>query len=202
MYRTKAKRIFSFCVNLVLIAVCVVVAYYLSNYMFTTIRIKGPSMEHTLEHQDYVVIYKPGNYRVGDVVIFNSHLEGIDENGEPYERHFVKRIIGLEGDVIELIREDDGVARFYRNGERIEEDYLSEGKELYNAHNVHSDSPLFNGGVTVGEGEFFYLGDNRANSTDGRTSALGKIADIDGRVVLKYEKEDSIKNIKIIKRVS
>lgn len=196
------KRIFNIFVNLALIAVCVVVAYYLSNYMFTTIQIKGPSMEHTLEDSDYVIIYKPGNYRVGDVVVFNSHLEGVDSNGDPYERHFVKRIIGLEGDKIELILEEDGVYRFYRNGEKIDESYLSEGKEYDNDKNIYEESPLLNGGYTVADGEFFYLGDNRSNSTDCRTSDCGNLSDIDGRVILKYENEDGVKNIGVIKRAS
>ena len=77
-----------------------------------------------------------------------------------------KRIIGIEGDVIEI---DPETASVYRNGELLDEPYL--GSPTTNCGNIIEP-------VTVRKGHFFVLGDNRQNSVDSRFN----MADTDGQI--------------------
>lgn len=86
----------------------------------------------------------------GDVIVFTPPAPGEDK---PY----IKRVIGVPGDEIEV--RDQGV---YVNGTRLEEEYIG-GRE--------SVCPLgwqFCGPITVQEGTVFVMGDNRTNSEDSR----------------------------------
>lgn len=79
----------------------------------------------------------------GDIIVFKAP----DDPDTPY----VKRIIGLPGDTVEII---DG--QTYVNGEALEEDYLAEPME-------GSFGPY-----KVPEGAYFVMGDNRNHSLDAR----------------------------------
>ncbi len=79
----------------------------------------------------------------GDIIVFKAP----DDPDTPY----VKRIIGLPGDTVEII---DG--QTYVNGEALEEDYLAEPME-------GSFGPY-----EVPEGAYFVMGDNRNHSLDAR----------------------------------
>ena len=74
-------------VDILLVIVCVVGAYFLSNWLFTTIPVSGTSMTETIQDGDNVILYKQGNYRYGDIVVFNTHVQ--TESGES---HYIKRI--------------------------------------------------------------------------------------------------------------
>lgn len=85
--------------------------------------------------------------RRGDIIVFEApESPGID---------YIKRVIGLPGDHIEL---RDG--RVYRNGARLKEPYLRNVRT--NASALRPDR------WTVPEGALFVLGDNRSNSSDSR----------------------------------
>ena len=169
-----SKKIKVVAINVVFILVCVIVAYAVSNYLFTSIDVDGVSMKSTLQHQDRILLLKVGGYQHGDVVVFNSHIINPATGNE---RYLVKRIIGLPTDTIEIIQAEDGKFYVYRNGERLTEDYLDDDKLL--------NAPLAR--LTVSEGEFFYLGDNRPESDDSRSGKVGKLDSIVGRVVFRYK---------------
>jgi signal peptidase I len=173
---------------LAFIFVCMVIAYLLSQALFATVPIKGPSMEPTLYTYDRVLLYKLGNYRYGDVVVFKSELQ--DEDGE--DRYLVKRIIGLPGDTVEIKLAPSGEYSVYLNGERLIEDYLDEAEPR-----AESSMDL----ITVPEGKFFYLGDHRTQSSDSRTGLLGDIEEIVGRAFLKYHGEDFFNELTPIPRI-
>jgi signal peptidase I len=71
---------------------------------------------------------------------------------QPENKDYVKRVIGLPGDVVEL---HDGV--LYLNGTAVDEPYL----------NPETDTSSY-GPVTVPDGMLFVLGDNRLHSGDSR----------------------------------
>lgn len=87
----------------------------------------------------------------GDVIVFTPPAPGQDK---PY----IKRIIGLPGDTIEV--RDSGV---YVNGTRLDEPYL-EGRDS----RCNPVSSQFCGPFTVPEGSVYAMGDNRNNSEDSR----------------------------------
>ncbi len=168
------KNIKGIIIFLLVLVVCVLVAYT----TFASIPVSGKSMLPTVEDGDSVlVIRKFVSYERGDVVVF----KGEDKN-------LIKRIIAVGGDVLEL-KKNDGVLRYYVNGELLEDDYVLDGQY------THSSQESFR--ITIPEGEFFYLGDNRAVSKDSGTTlkqteegkvevTLGIIDNIIGKVLLRY----------------
>ncbi len=174
MVRQKLQKIL---VNIVIIALLVIISYGLSQYLFTSIPVSGVSMADTIQDEDVLLLYKQGDYQNGDIVVFNSHKV---TNGE--ERYLVKRIIGMEGDTVEIIQDKtDGNFYVWLNGVKLVEEYINQ------------DNPMAEemARITVPEGQFFYMGDNRGVSLDSRTTGdLGYVDDIVGRAVLSYVIED------------
>lgn len=119
--------------------------------------VSGSSMYDTLENGDQLIVdklsYRLGNPERFDIVVF---LE--DPTDKTY---YIKRIIGLPGETVQII--GSGI---YINGELLEEDYGYE--------------PIKKAGraaqkITLGEDEYFVLGDNRNNSQDSRKEVVGNV---------------------------
>lgn len=175
MKQETIKSIKGFILFVLILAVCVLIAYT----TFASIPVSGKSMLPTVENGDSVlVIRKFVSYDRGDVVVF----KGEDKN-------LIKRIIAIGGDKLELKKDDSGVLRYYVNGELLEDEYVLDG--LY----THSSQESFS--ITIPDGEFFYLGDNRTVSKDSGTTlkvtedgkvevTLGIIDNIIGKALLRY----------------
>ena len=136
----------------------VMAAFMLLVFVFNVSTVVGSSMEPTMRERDRVIIsslfYSP-NY--GDIVALWAKDLPNKTTGEKGEM-IVKRIIGLEGDVIDI---DPFTGTVYRNGEALEEDYIME--KINFAHLGNAKYPL-----VVDKGCVFVLGDNRNHSTDSR----------------------------------
>ena len=88
---------------------------------------------------------------------------------------YIKRIIGIAGDHIEI---KDGAV--YLNGNELEETYLDEEvKTDLGTYGVYSD-------VVVPEGYIFVMGDNRAHSTDSRCFGCIPVSKIEGKVWIRF----------------
>lgn len=133
----------------------------LTIYMFPIMRVRGSSMEPTLQTDDVIVAVKGKDLKKGDLMAFYYNNTVI-----------VKRVIALEGDIVDI--NVNGIVSV--NGESLEEDYVYQ----------RSLAPCnITMPYTVPEGKVFVLGDHREVSIDSRTSELGCIArgQIIGRVV-------------------
>ena len=121
-------------------------------------RVSGSSMEPTLSDGDNLIVDKI-SYRLHDperfdIIIFPYRYE---EN-----TYYIKRIIGLPGETVQVV---DGYV--YINGSRLESDIY--GNELM-------DDPMAaSRPITLGEDEYFVLGDNRNHSQDSRDPSVGEV---------------------------
>lgn len=122
--------------------------------------ISGNSMQPTMDSGNVVFVNKlTDTYRRFDIVIIKTP-----------DSMIVKRVIGLPGDTVQI---KDGYV--YINGDQLD-DVVSEKTEFAGT----AFQPL-----TLGEGEYFVLGDNREESKDSRYKDIGVIKQeqIVGRVV-------------------
>ncbi|HSL96963.1 MAG TPA: signal peptidase I [Candidatus Deferrimicrobiaceae bacterium] len=141
-------------------------------------KVQQGSMETTLLPDQYVLVDKLtprwAPYGHGDIVVFDPPESWTSAGGVP----FIKRIIGLPGDRIEL---RDGLV--YVNGVELREDYLYSD----NGRPEPTDPTL--GGATSwlvpGDG-LFVMGDHRRNSADSRTFGPIQISHVIGRAWLRY----------------
>lgn len=129
------------------IGFALVLALLIRNFIFEPMIVPTGSMIHTIEINDRILvnkfIYRFKNLKRGDVVVFKYP--------DDPSQTFVKRLIGVGGDVIEI---KDGL--LYLNGEPVEEPYISEV--------MAGDY----GPYEVPEGHYFMMGDNRNSSKDSR----------------------------------
>ncbi len=144
---------------------------FLSINLFTSrIRVEGSSMEPTLHNGEFVVVnrvaYRWQDLRRGDIIVFHYPLDP--------ERRFIKRVIGLPGDTVEI---RDG--QVWVNGEPLQESYISAGAR---------DEGVWK----VEPGRVFVMGDNRNNSSDSRAWGTLAMQDVIGRAVLIYWPPDQL----------
>lgn len=135
------------------LALAVVIAQAVHLMVFQPVSVKGESMTDTLQNGEIMYVSKP-EYLLGDPERFDvviCHYPGREEN-------FVKRVIGLPGDVI-TVRDK----RLYRNGMPVEESYVR-----YEQPNIIEPVRDNFGPVTVPPDKYFVMGDNRDNSLDSR----------------------------------
>ena len=160
---------------LVLQLVLLIILVVIVRNSIGTVLVKGSSMEPNFHHGDLVFINKLstsiGMPDYGDVVICK-----LDE-GSGYE-NIIKRVIGLPGDVLVILENEEGTCDLYRNGLKVEEPFLRE--EMTSKGNIHYP-------FLVPENSYFVMGDNRNESLDSRRESVGAIAkkDLKGKVVLR-----------------
>ena len=142
------------------LAAAVAAALLIRTFLFQIIHVKGDSMLETLQNRDIVYVSvlssRFNGYEHGDIVI--CVYPGADHQ-------CVKRVIGLPGDSIRIER---GVV--YRNGEAIDEPYLTH----FASYSTEE--------ITLGEGEYYVLGDNRPVSHDSHSPDVGVVTEMVGEV--------------------
>ena len=170
--------------TLLYIVIVVLAVLFVVNFVAQRTRVSGPSMYPTLEDGDNLIVEKI-TYRFRDPERFDVIIFPHEEDGEKV--YFIKRIIGLPGETIQI----DAEGNIYIDGELLEEEY---GYETISNAGIASDP------ITLGEDEYFVMGDNRNNSLDSRYEEVGNILgeDIVGRAWVRIYPFDSaglVKNI-------
>ena len=172
------KEVFS---TILYILVVLLGTWLIISFVGQRTSVSGSSMEPTLHHGDQLIMDKltyhfsePERF---DIIVFPFQYE---EN-----TYYVKRIIGLPGETVQII---DGYV--YINGERLEDDVY--GKEVM-LQPMRAADP-----ITLGEDEYFVLGDNRNYSRDSRDPGVGNVkrSQILGRAWLRFWPLNQIEFIK------
>ncbi len=143
----------------VVAAVCLVII----NFFYAPMLVSGDSMKPALSDDDIIIIDKsayrdkePERY---DIIAFKYKYD--------YSQMYIKRVIGLPGEtlyisdnVIYLLNEETG--------------QFEELKEYYGRYTGEAKYPDCEE-ITLGEGEYFVLGDNRNDSEDSRSTGVGVV---------------------------
>lgn len=140
----------------VLLVLCL--SYLFITYVGQRTEVQGSSMESTLSNGDQLIVdkisYRFHDPKRFDIIVFPFRYE---EN-----TFYIKRIIGLPGETIQI----DSLGNIIIDGEVLEESY---GKEIIRDPGRAIDP------ITLGEDEYFVMGDNRNNSSDSRVESVGNI---------------------------
>jgi signal peptidase I len=128
-------------------------------------KVEGYSMEPTLDDGQYLLINKVGMHfhqpTRGDIIVFEYPLDP--------SKSFVKRVIGVPGDTVEVRDQQTFV-----DGKAIKEPYIRSPENGVFIRNV------------VPPGEYFVMGDNRNNSSDSRAWGMLPEKDIIGQAWVSY----------------
>ena len=159
------------------IAAVIFMAYVCVSFFGVRTNVVGQAMSATLDNGDEVLInkfvYVISNPKADDVIVFLP-------NGNEKSHYYVRRVIGVPGDKIQI---KDGAV--YVNGvlynEKIEVASMEEA-------GIASEE------ITLGEDEYFVLGDNRNNSEDSRYANIGNIKEeyIVGKAWFRLESESGM----------
>lgn len=141
-------------------------AYLIITYVGQRTQVSGSSMETTLSDGDNLLVDKI-TYRFSDPKRFDIIVFPFQYDTDTY---YIKRIIGMPGETVQI----DYDGNIYINGSLMEESY---GREVIQNPGRAAEP------ITLGEDEYFVMGDNRNNSSDSRDPSVGNIhrKDIIGR---------------------
>jgi signal peptidase I len=161
----------------------ILIFFGIQSFVAQPFKVQQESMENTLIPDQYVLVDKLSprwdSYSIGDIIVFNPPATWAQGSNVP----FIKRIIGVAGDQIEL---RDGLV--YVNGVAIDEPYI------YEDDGVPQESLPAPGGAdhwVVPAGELFVMGDHRQNSADSRNFGPIEVSHVVGRAWLRYWPFDS-----------
>lgn len=162
-------------VETVVIALSVFLVIYL--FFMQPHQVNGQSMLPTFKDKEYLltdkVSYKLALPERGDMIVFHApDGAGCPPGGSC---DFIKRIIAIEGDSIEII---DGLV--YVNDSPLNETYLDTDTYTRPAAYIN------NRRVVLGPDEYFVMGDNRDHSSDSRAWGPIRSGDIVGKVFFRY----------------
>jgi signal peptidase I len=154
--QTQVGKVFR---EIVITLVMAIVIFLLLQATVQSFIIVGSSMQPNFQDGERVlinkVVYRFDQPERGDVIIFHP--------GGDQESDYIKRIIGLPGEFVEI---KDGVVCIHE-----EDGDVFTLAEPYIAEAARRDFT----GSTIPEDEYFVLGDNRNNSNDSRNSSVGTI---------------------------
>lgn len=168
------KKAYFFTLDLlqtILLAASIFLVIYI--FFFRPFQVSGESMFSTFKNKEYIltnIIAVKLNLPIGrgDVIVFKAPTDA--------DKDFIKRVIGIAGDTVSV---RDGYV--FVNGKQVDEKYLDADVRTYGG-NFLKDGDT----VTVPEGEYIVMGDNRPFSSDSREWGFLKQKDIIGKSFFVY----------------
>jgi signal peptidase I len=149
------------------IMISVAIAAVVIVFLYQPVKVEGTSMMPWLRDQQRIFVnkfvYRFEQIRRGDIVVFRFPLDPT--------KSYIKRVVGLPGDEVELIR-----GELFVNGRQIPEPYIREPYQdpsSYSATQVRAD-------------HYYVLGDHRNTSNDSRTWGTVARDFIVGKAVFAY----------------
>ncbi len=169
-------------------AIAVLLALFIRTFVVQAFKIPSGSMEPTLLVGDHILVNK-FIYGVKIPFIRKTIIPVSDPQREDVlvfiypvdkSKDFIKRVIGLPGDTIEMIG-----SRLYINGQpfRDEHAFYADARERTS---TNPGNPNRIGPITVPPGQFFVMGDNRDHSYDSRFWGFVPSEDIKGKAFIIY----------------
>jgi signal peptidase I len=156
------SRIVTFLLELVQTLVLAIILYVLIDTVIARVRVENISMQPTLEAGEFLLVnklaYKTSNMSRGDIVVF--HFSPTED--------YIKRLIGLPGDVVEV---QNGTVKV--NQHPLDEPYISA-------------PPKYNGVWEIPAGSIFVLGDNRNQSSDSHAWGFVSLEKVVGKALVIY----------------
>ena len=156
------KEIFSYILTIIF---TILILTFVVSFAVT----KGDSMNDTLKNNDLLLLEKVTNTLTLDYDRFDIVVIKSGDSNEPY---YIKRVIGLPGETVRI--ENDLI---YINGKVVEENY---GKEPIQDPGIAASE------ITLGDNEYFVMGDNRNNSYDRRFFGPVKQENIIGTMIINF----------------
>ncbi|MDD2696592.1 MAG: signal peptidase I [Candidatus Pacebacteria bacterium] len=153
-----------------IVIIALVIVLPIRSIVFQPFFVKGDSMTPNFENGDYLIVdeisYKIRDPQRGEVIVFKYPNDT--------SQRYIKRIIGLPGETVQV-----------ENGQIVV--YNEEGGKILQESEYLSPSVFTPGDtrITLGENEYFVLGDNRAASSDSRRWGSLPKEDIIGRALLR-----------------
>lgn len=139
-----------------LVVLCL--TYLVIHFVGQRTQVSGASMEPKLYDNDNLIVdkitYKFKEPERFDIIVFPFLYKE--------DTYYIKRVIGLPGETVYI----DESGNIYIDDELLEEEY---GKE------VIKDPGRAYSPITLGDDEYFVMGDNRNNSSDSRDPSVGNI---------------------------
>ena len=155
-----------------ILCIAIVLALFINHFVIVNASVPTGSMNNTIMEGDRLIgfrlAYTFSQPKRGDIIIFKYP-------DDPTQK-FVKRVIGLPGDVVKIANEN-GTVNVYVNDEKLNEPYLKEAMRI-------NQDYLF----IVPNNSYFVMGDNRNDSKDSRfwDNTYVRFDQIVGKAIVRY----------------
>jgi signal peptidase I len=166
-FQTFFKNLFS---NIVSFGFAIVIVFLIHTFVGRPFLVNGESMDPNIKDRDFILVdtftYHRRDPLRGEVVVFRAPL--------PEKKFFIKRIIGLPGETVEVLPTGKVVIYNTENpkGFVLDDSYILHDSTIANTRTLPQDA-------------YYVMGDNRANSLDSRMWGILPEENIIGRAYLR-----------------